>query len=95
MPVVAIINYIVFTKNEPYHLVQTLFAAIPCLAYGIVYFIVVASLNGYGNLKIDFYGFGKDGPLMGAVNFVIVISISYVIGLGLYFLNRIVFKKCK
>ena len=94
VPLVAMVNYIVFTKNEPYHLVQTLFTAIPSLAYGIIYFIVVASLNGYGDLKIDFYGFGKDGPLMGAVNFLIVVSIAYLIGLGLYMLNKILFKKC-
>ena len=95
VPVVAMVNYAIFTKVEPYHFLHTLFVAIPPLAYGIVYFIVVASLNGYGDLKIDFYGFGKDGPIIGAVNFVIVVSIAYLIGLGLYFLNKIVFKKRK
>ena len=95
VPVVAIINYVVFLKVESYRFIQTLFNLIPSISYGIVYFIVVASLNGYGNLEIDFYGFGKDGPLIGAFNFLVVVIIAYLIALLLYFGNRFVFKKSK
>lgn len=95
VPLTAMINFVVFTGNEKRHFLHTLYTIIPCVLYGIVYFTVVVATNGYGDLKIDFYGFGKDGPLIGAVNFLIVISISYAIGVGLYFLNKIVCKKHK
>lgn len=95
VPLAAMINFIVFTSNEKRHFLHTLFTIIPCALYGIVYFSVVVATNGYGDLKIDFYGFGKDGPLMGVVNFILIISISFAIGVGLYFLNKIVCKKHK
>ena len=95
VPLAAMINFIVFISNEKRHFLHTLFTIIPCALYGIVYFSVVVATNGYGDLKIDFYGFGKDGPLIGAVNFLLIISISYAIGVGLYFLNIIVCKKHK
>ena len=94
-PVTAIINYLFFTRNEKYHFIQTLFTIIPCFLYGLVYFIVVASLNGYGDLKIDFYNFGKGGPLIGAFNYLMVMVIAYIIALFLYFLNRLIFRKEK
>ena len=95
LPIVAIINYLFLLKECSFKFIHTLFAVIPSFLYGIVYFIVVASLNGYGDLKIDFYMFGKDGPLVGAFNFVVIISIAYIIGIALYFINYLVFKKRK
>lgn len=93
VPLVAIINYLFFEKEAKISFKNTLFCLLPCALYGTVYFIVVASQNAYGNLSIDFYGFGKGGPWIGALNFVIVLSISYAIGLFLYFINQLVFKK--
>ena len=93
VPLVAMINYLFFEKEANIRFWQTPFAIIPCLFYGVVYFIVVASNNAYGNLNIDFYGFGKDGPWIGALNFIIVLVIAYSIGLFLYFINHLVFKK--
>ena len=95
VPVVAMINYLFFIKSEKYRFVITLLTIIPSFLYGVVYFIVVAALNGYGDLKIDFYMFGKDGPLIGALNFIAVMSIAYALAILLYFLNRLVFKKSK
>ena len=95
VPVLAIINFVVFTKNEKCHFAHTLYPIIPCVLYGIVYLIVVVSLNAYGDLKIDFYNFGKDGPLMGVLNFLIIISFSYIIGVVLYLSSLFVFKKSK
>ena len=95
VPVLAMLNFIFYTKSEKYHFIQTLFTIVPCFLYGLVYFIVVASQNAYGDIKIDFYFFGKDGPLIGAVNYLAVMSIAYVIALILYFSNRLVFKKSK
>ena len=93
VPVLAIINYLFFEKEAKIRFIETLYAMVPCILYGIVYFIVVVSQNAYGNLKIDFYNFGKDGPFIGALYFLAIIAISYSIGLFLYFINQLVFKK--
>ena len=95
VPVAAIVNYLFFEKETKVKFIETLFAVIPSTLYGIVYFIVVASQNAYGDLKIDFYGFGKDGPLVGVFNFFAIVAISYIIGVFLYFINQLVFKKRK
>ena len=95
LPVVAMINYMFLNKECHFKFIHTLFSAIPSFLYGIVYFIVVASLNGYGDIKIDFYLFGKDGPIVGLFNFVAIFSIAYIVGIILYFINYLVFKKRK
>ena len=94
-PVVAIANYLFFNKECRIRVVDTLFAMVPCILYGIVYFIVVAANNAYGDIKIDFYLFGKDGPWIGAINFLSIIAIAYIFGLIILFINRLVFKKEK
>ena len=94
-PVVAMANYMFFIKEGRIRFIETLFAIVPSLLYGIVYFIVVVSNNAYGDIKIDFYMFGKDGPWIGTLNFLAVMAIAYAMGLLLYFVNRLVFKKAK
>ena len=93
VPILAIVNYLFFEKETKIRFKETLYAMIPCTLYGIVYFIVVVSQNAYGNLAIDFYNFGKDGPFIGALYFLAIIAISYIFGLFLYFINQLVFKK--
>lgn len=93
VPLAAMINYLFIEKEAKIAFWQSLFAAVPSVLYGIVYFIVVVSNNAYGNLDIDFYGFGKNGPWIGALYFLIIIVIAYSIGLVLYFINQLVFKK--
>ena len=93
VPILAIVNYLFFEKETKIRFKETLYAMIPCTLYGIVYFIVVVSQNAYGNLAIDFYNFGKDGPFIGALYFLAIIAISYIFGLFLYYINQLVFKK--
>ena len=93
VPIVAMLNYIFLEKECSFKFINTLFSIIPSLLYGIVYFIVVASLNAYGDINIDFYMFGANGPLIGAFNFIAVMSIAYGFGVAIYFINRLVFKK--
>lgn len=95
VPALAMINYLFFEKEAKIRFIETLYAMIPSTIYGIVYFIVVVSQNAYGNLAIDFYNFGKDGPFIGALYFLAIIAISYSVGLFLYFINQLVFKKRK
>lgn len=93
VPVVAMINFMFLEKECKIRFIDTLFSVIPSLAYGIVYFIVVVATNGYGDINIDFYMFGANGPLVGAFNFLAVMSIAYAFGLLIYFINYFVFKK--
>ena len=93
VPIVAMINYMFLEKECSFKFINTLFSIIPSLLYGIVYFIVVVSLNAYGDINIDFYMFGANGPLIGAFNFIAVMSIAYGFGVAIYFINRLVFKK--
>ena len=93
VPMVAMLNYMFLEKECSFKFLNTLFSIIPSLLYGIVYFIVVVSLNAYGDINIDFYMFGANGPLIGAFNFIAVMSIAYGFGVTIYFINRLVFKK--
>ena len=93
VPVVAMINFMFIEKECALKFSDTPFSIIPSFLYGIVYFIVVVANNAYGDINIDFYMFGKDGPLIGAFNFLAVMSIAYGFGLVLYFVHLIVFKK--
>ena len=95
VPVVAIINYVLFTKQNDLPFLRTLFTLVHPFLYGVVYFIVVVSHNAYGNYDIDFYGFGAQGPIIGIFNFLAILAIAYAIGLVLFFINLLVFKKSK
>ena len=94
-PVCALVNFLFIQKDQKVKFAHTPFGLLPCLSYGIVYFIVVASLNGYGDLKIDFYGFGTGGPLNGIINFAIILVITYVLILILYFVNYLILQRKK
>ena len=93
VPIIAMINFMFIQKECNIRFKETVFAIVPSLLYGIVYFIVVVATNGYGDINIDFYMFGANGPLIGAFNFLAVMSIAYIFGLILYFVHLVVFKK--
>ena len=93
VPVVAMVGYMFIHKECNLAFKETVFSILPSLIYGIVYFIVVVSLNGYGDINIDFYMFGANGPFIGALNFLAVMSIAYGFGLVLFLINKLVFKK--
>ena len=93
VPVIAMINFMFIQKECNIKFKETVFAIVPSFLYGIVYFIIVVATNGYGNINIDFYMFGANGPLIGAFNFLAIMSIAYIFGLILYFVHLLVFKK--
>ena len=93
VPLVAIINYMFLEKECAIKFRETPISITPSLLYGIVYFIVVDSLDGYGIDEIDFYRFGANGPGIGALNFLAIMSIAYAFGLIIYFANLAIFKK--
>ena len=92
-PVCAIANFLFIECDRKVEFKFTPLALLHCFIYGIVYFIVVAANNAYGNLDIDFYGFGTGGPLRGVLNFSIVLVFAYAIAMLLYYVNILVFKK--
>ena len=95
VPVISMINFMFLTNDLKLKFRETPFSIIPSFLYGVVYFIIVASLNAYGDINIDFYMFGQNGPLIGAFNFFSVMSIAYIIGVIIFFINRLMFKKRK
>ena len=92
-PLSAMIAFVVFTKNSIARFIQTLFALIPSALYGTVYLIVVMATNGYGDIDIDFYQFGAHGLFIGIITFIIVMAVAYGLSVGMYFLNKLAFKK--
>ena len=92
-PVAAMIGYMFIHKECQINFKDTFFAILPPFLYGTVYLINVVANNAYGNINIDFYMFGANGPVIGVLNFVIVMSVAYGFGVALYFVNHLVFKK--
>lgn len=90
VPLVALVNFLFFEKIEHIKFVHTLYCLIPPFSYGVVYFIYVAANNGYGNFDIDFYGFGRGGPLFGLMSLCLTLVASYIITIGIYFLNKLI-----
>ena len=92
-PLAAMIGYMFIHKECQIKFTDTFFAILPSFLYGTVYLINVVANNAYGNVKIDFYMFGANGPVIGVLNFVIVMGVAYGFGVVLFIVNRLVFKK--
>ena len=92
-PLTAMVGYMLIHKECQIKFKDTFFAILPPFLYGTVYLINVVANNAYGNINIDFYMFGANGPVLGVLNFVIVMSVAYGFGVVLYFVNHLVFKK--
>ena len=92
-PLAAMIGYMFIHKECKIKFSDTFFAILPSFLYGVVYLINVVANNAYGDINIDFYMFGANGPVIGVLTFFIVMSVAYGFGLVLYFVNRLVFKK--
>lgn len=94
-PLMAMINFMFLEKEGQIKFKETFFGVVPLFLYGIVYLSVVVALKAYGDLKIDFYGFGAQGPGWGLFYFVILLHLAYGLGFLMYFINRCIFKKSR
>lgn len=92
VPLCALAHFVFLEKNNPIHFKETFLSMVPCFLYGIVYLTCVISLNGYGDPNIDFYMFGANGPFIGILAFIIVLGVSYGIGIGIFALNNLLRK---
>ena len=92
LPLFAIGNYL-FLEDNDFNFKWTFLGPVSVFLYGIVYLSNVAALNAYGDLKVDFYGFGQQGLGFGILYFIILLLLTYGFGVLIYYINRLVFKK--
>ena len=85
-PVAKFINYLFFQKDNKQKFIDILYAIIPILIYGIIYFIMVIVVGKENGGWYDFYGFKKN--LGVAANSVVMAILSIIIVFGLYYLKR-------
>ncbi len=90
IPVVSIINFIIFERTNKLTFKSTIYGIIPTLIYGIYYLtnVLMHVENGKVSPKYDFYFFVQGGIKTAIFVIPIVYLISYVIGLILWRLNR-------
>ncbi len=88
VPILAVFEFVFFNEQK-LTVKQCLWCPVVVVVYGIGYII---NLFVSGFEKGDFYGFVKWGLHVGFIIFVVICLISFVIGLVLRALNRIVQK---
>ena len=87
-PLLSIANFIILEPRDELKFYHNIFSIIPPLIYGIIYFINLAVRDAYGDIKYDWYMFGKYGPGIGSLAFLVVLIISFVATLALYYPYR-------
>ena len=88
-PLLAIISYIVIEKHEVKYKYAFL-GIIPMLLYSIFYVLnIVLHINEGGlTYAFDFYGFVRGNIYNMFISFPIILLVSYLISMGLLFLNK-------
>ena len=89
-PLVAIISFCFFEKQNDIKFKECVYGLIPTLLYGIYYTINVAIYmeNGVVAFEHDWYGFAKGGAIGIALSVIMMFSGTYLISLLVYFLNK-------
>ena len=78
IPILAIVDFLVFDRSCTYTLGDSLFTMIPLAAYGFFY-MGNLFINGVeGN---DWYGFAKAGPEFAITGFAIILAANWIIAL--------------
>ena len=78
IPILAIVDFLVFDRSCTYTLGDSLFTMIPLAAYGFFY-MGNLFINGVeGN---DWYGFAKAGPEFAIAGFAIILAANWIIAL--------------
>ena len=91
IPVLSIIDFILYEKNDLIKFKYTLFGIIPTFIYGMVYLIniLIHMENGRVNPLYDWYWFVQNGVWTAIIVMPIILLISYLICLVLWKLNKI------
>lgn len=95
VPVVSIITFIFFERNNKLAFKYSFCGLIPMLVYGVFYILNVITHmeNGYVSPKYDFYWFVQNGVWTTFIVFPIIIVITYIISVVIWRINRIKIKK--
>ena len=89
IPVLAMINFALTEPKNKMSFKLNLYSFIPVGIYGTIYMINVASKNDWGNVKgADWYAFGSYGPGIGMVCLIVILALSFILSIGLYFLHQ-------
>ncbi len=92
-PLLAMIDFMFFDPISEIPFRFTFFGVVPMTIYGICYITNIAVHNGYGDTNYDWYMFGANGMGIGILIFLLMISITYGIGLLLRLIRKVVVKK--
>ncbi len=86
LPVLSILHFLFLEpKLKEFKFRNTLYALIPLLIYGTFYLINVGYHGGEGNLDYDWYLFAAKGMGLGIVVMFLMIGLTYLFSLALYF----------
>ena len=89
IPVLALVSFALFEPKMPIKFKMNFYSLLPVTLYGIAYLINVAVKNDYGNYKgADWYAFGTYGLGIGILCLFILIVVSFLLSIGLYFLHQ-------
>lgn len=86
LPVLSILHFLFLEpKLKEFKFRNTLYALIPLLIYGTFYLINVGYHGGERNLDYDWYWFAAKGMGLGIVVMFLMIGLTYLFSLALYF----------
>lgn len=90
IPLLSVITFIFFEKSNNLKIKDTIFGMIPTMIYAIYYItnILIHIENKMVSLDYDWYYFVQAGINTFIKMIVIIIGFSYIICLGLWFLNK-------
>lgn len=78
LPVLSMVDFLVFDREGAFSLRDSLFTLIPMLAYSLFY---VGNLLVNGVRDNDWYGFAKRGPQSAVAAFLIILGLNWIIAL--------------
>lgn len=85
VPLLAIFQFIFDEQKIDFKRSYVFFATIPMIIYGIGYFGNLIAVNGFGDYRYDFYGFGTFGLGIGALVFLMMVALTFGLAFLLYF----------
>ena len=91
IPLLSIINYIFFENTNQLKLKHTIYSLIPVLLYGIYYMtnVLIHTENNTVSPEYDWYYFIQNGVSKLIIVVPLIFLITYLLGYGLYILNKI------
>ena len=94
-PLIALIDFGFFEKENDIKLKDTIYGIIPTFLYGTYYSINVLThlTDGHVPTMYDWYGFAQGGTMGMILSVIIMLSATYLISVAVYLLNKKVLNK--